>query len=551
MKMEVTLSPERRVEDLRKRLKYPLNVVKLDLTNCILLSPDDLNEQIGLCRSLETLRCVGCALRVIDLHTLLLRNLWSLEIVEFSILSEADETEAELQRLKTAQSHAFSKVKTVYVEVGGEHNFQLLSAILRVCPLLDDLHVHFVRGRFWIADLQCHDIFAKCPPSLAMFTFTSEEPVSCQDERFRSCIAVCGNTRYRRRNFWNCVTLRNLMFPRAVHLPSELTVVAVDFDEGKPTAEWFREAIAANVWVSVFSLCLLLFPADTTGVVYPTVGGLYRASLRDFFSKAMRHVRELNINSFHFGSDLHLAHLLQQGSLPALQSLSASPCGIRRPSVLRWLAHHCPLFVDLDVRIDRRGRLQSCPVCDSAFQADDAEFMSEFSDGPRPLFQRGLSRLTLTGLRLYGCLWFIESCKPTTTVRLCDSTSPSDLNYELLVDVLATSGALRCLVLQAESLDFTVPSLLDNLSGLACLEYLYLLSSAPLFDDVAETSVRALTTRLRRLLCLHAHHRRNDGTDHRITRLRTVEPLTGGPCIGCCSTATFIGHPKPLNRGIV
>ncbi|KAH7943672.1 hypothetical protein HPB52_009877 [Rhipicephalus sanguineus] len=547
MKKAVSLSPEQRVEDLANRLENPLNVVKLDLTNCILLSPDDLKNQISLCRSLETLRCVGCALRVIDLHTLLLRYLWSLETVEFSTLSEADETQAELQRLKTARSHAVSEVKTVYVEVGGDHNFQLLAAILRICPLLKDLHVHFVR----IADLQCHNIFATCPPSLAMFTFTSEEPVSCQDEQFRSYIAVCGNTRYRRWNLWNCVTLRNLRVPRAVHLPSELTVVAVDFDAGKPTAEWFQEAIAANDWVPVFSLCLLLFPADTTGVVYPTVGGLYRDSLRDFFSKAMRHVRELNINSFHFGSDLHLAHLLQQGSLPALQSLSASPCGIRRPSALRWLADHCPLFVDLDVRIDRRGRLQSCPVCDSAFEADDAEFMSEFSGGPRPLFQRGLSRLTLTGLRLYGCLWFIESCKPTTTVRLCDSTSPSDLNYELSVDVLATSGALRCLVLQAESLDFTVPSLLDNLSGLACLEYLYLLSSTPLFDDVAETSVIALTTRLPRLLCLHAHHRRNDGTDHRITWLRTVEPLTGGPCIGCCSTATFIGHPKPLNRGIV
>ncbi|KAL1468264.1 hypothetical protein MTO96_041602 [Rhipicephalus appendiculatus] len=91
------------------------------------------------------------------------------------------------------------------------------------------------------------------------------------------------------------------------------------------------------------------------------------------------------------------------------------------------------------------------------------------------------------------------------------------------------------------------------------LEYLYVLSWDCLSDDVVEVIVRALRTSLPRLTYLHIHYRKrpDDDIDERITWMRescsegSGEALVrNGPCIQSCSTATFIGLAKPLNRNV-
>ncbi|KAL1484633.1 hypothetical protein MTO96_032483 [Rhipicephalus appendiculatus] len=54
----------------------------------------------------------------------------------------------------------------------------------------------------------------------------------------------------------------------------------------------------------------------------------------------------------------------------------------------------------------------------------------------RALFPNGLARLSLSDVHDTACLWFIEHCSPTATVRLCNC--PSSRENERLGRMLAS-----------------------------------------------------------------------------------------------------------------
>ncbi|KAH7951326.1 uncharacterized protein LOC119392941 [Rhipicephalus sanguineus] len=565
--MTVRLRPNLGIDSLVEQLENvgaTSDVSELDLTNCILLQPYQLISHINECTHLRSLRCLNCALKPSDLLMLMLQRLRHLVEVEFSLVSETG-AEVELERMREIESQGEngpSTVRRMYVEVGNDQNFPLLSKLLRFCPKMDDLHVHFLRGAFWAALLECRSILAE-GVLLETFTFTSELPPFCQVEPiapldFTGFAAVCANVSHRKSiPSWSCVRLRDLAYgcSKRQVLPFQVVVIAVDCAEGD-AAWWIRLAGLGHVWEDVRKLCLTLLPADSSSVVYPTAGGAYRGSLRHFFNTALRDIVELNLSSFHFGPDLDFTQLLQDGSLKKLQSLSASPCGLRRPSALRRLAQSCPDFKELDMRIDVRDYISRCAGCFGKYSIDPEDVI-EIRNGAEAAFRRGLARMTLANVHGNVCLWFIKSCSPTTAVRLSNCSSPANLNYALFVALLANSSALECLVLRGDHLDFTEAYLLDNLSRVASLAYLYLLSAAPLSDDAAGMSVRTLCTSLPRLMLLHVHYRSSAAadTDKRITWMRRADNPEGfgvlvpnGPCFQCCSTATFIGLAKPLNR---
>ncbi|XP_070380111.1 uncharacterized protein [Dermacentor albipictus] len=490
---------------------------ELDLTNCILLEPEVLPPHIGRCRRLQSLRCVACPLRPSDLLGLMLERLPHLAEVEFSLVADTD-VESEIRQLQQRASEMPDaralNLRRMYAEVSGHRNFKLLSALLRFCPKIDELRVHFVRGTFLNALLECNVIFQQCA-SLQTFAFSSEVPPSFQQLppeplEFTSYAAVCANVTYRRSsNMWNCVLLRDLVdrCGDPLLLPQQLVLVAVLHAEG-PTVEWIRLASLEHFWTNVCKLCLLLFPAQPSDGVYATAGAAYSDSLRDLISTKLRQVVELNISAFHFGPDLDLTALLQDGSLEHLQSLSATPCGLRRPSALRRLALNCPDFKELDVRFDRRGSFVRCAICEAG------------------------------------------------SVRLSDCPSHSLTDYPSLGQLLARNSSLSCLVLRHDALPFGEACLLENISRIASLQYLCLLSAVTSLDNVAEVSVLAFSDRLKpRIKCVHVHYRSStDGIEKRITWVKQAGAPTGGvlvrdgPCFIYCSTATFIGLAKPLNR---
>ncbi|KAL1483075.1 hypothetical protein MTO96_002145 [Rhipicephalus appendiculatus] len=527
-------------------IRRPFAVGTLDLRNCIRLESYQVTENVLGCTQLQSLRCIACPLKFRHLLKLMTTSLRHLAELELSLVSEVDGMTRELcirdvapMLKRNISGHGLHRL---YVEVACESNFVRLSTLLSLCRLVKHVHVHFVRGSFWGAILCCRDIVEHLR-YLETFTFTSELPSYRQPDPtapldFVSCAAVCGNVSFEKSTgTWSCVRLRDLVVdcrePRI--LPVQLVVVVVNSDED-PVAEWIRVASLGHDWNNLRLLCLLLFAEEPSSFSYPTAGIEYRESLRLFFSTALKYLIELNISSFHFGPDLDFAEVLQYGSLELLHALSVSPCALCRPSALRRLAQVCPDLADLDVRFERTSSFVQCAGCEGELllEPDDAK---EVRDGTtRALFFSGLARLTLSDVHDTACLWFIQSCSPTAAVRLCNC--PSSTEHELLGRMLAHRSAPSCLILRHEQLLETL--LLANMSHVASLEYLYILSSDCLSDDVVEAFVRELSAGLPRLKYLHVHYRRSrdDDSDERITWLRGscskggAEALVrNGPCI--------------------
>ncbi|KAL1470398.1 hypothetical protein MTO96_024333 [Rhipicephalus appendiculatus] len=83
------------------------------------------------------------------------------------------------------------------------------------------------------------------------------------------------------------------------------------------------------------------------------------------------------------------------------------------------------------------------------------------------------------------------------------------------------------------------------------LRHLCLLTSARVTDLGASRFVRDITAKMSQLKCVHLHYNVCD-TERRVTWLRGQQDgcslYRDRPCIACCSTATFIGLVKPVNR---
>ncbi|KAH7939334.1 hypothetical protein HPB52_011165 [Rhipicephalus sanguineus] len=588
--MSVRLRPNEGFRRMIEEVTVPSAVTELDLTGCALLYPQRLIPQISRYQGLRRLRCVASTVNVSDVLTLLLKQLPHLLKIEFSLVYEVN-TEKALESVREVErrcdgSSQITNLRRMYVEVGDDRNFRLLFKLVRLCSNLKVLHIHFLRGKLQNALTECRAI---CEQSvhLETFTFTSEVPPCNQGKlktllEFTSCTSVCGNVIHRKlTDEWSCVRLYDLAADHSGlrALPFQLVVAADDSTDGL-TQLRIQSATLRHVWTQVRQICLLLLPKEPSSTVFPTVGGAYRECLRQFLDTALKHVVELNISSFHFGPDLDLSDLLRDGSLQFLQSLSVSTCGFRRPLVTLYrLAQCCPDFKDLDVRFDVRfnenDSVVGCYGCEGLVALDSGEAI-EMQNCSRAAFPNGLEKLTLKSVHhtAFSCL--IDKCLPVATLRLLNCPTPSSLGYARLLPVIAQCTMPRCLVIQHKFLQFNEGSLLDKLCRVSSLEHLYLLSAAPLPDeDVVEpilakdygepisdrdvvVSLLALSSWLPRLSFVHVHYRSVEagGRNWRMTWMRRAADRPdgdyalseNGPCFQCCSTATYIGLAKPLNR---
>ncbi|KAL3180356.1 hypothetical protein MRX96_008923 [Rhipicephalus microplus] len=549
----------------------PMAVSELDLTNCIRLNSKQLLPLIAECSCLQFLRCLGCSFEATDILVLMWQLRFLVE-VEVSLNSEKD-TELQLRDIVHAAAQYGNDPKAyglrrMYVEVAGDHNINLLATLLRYCPYLHSLHVHLLWGTLCNVLLPCHNAVFANDVCVETFTFTSElseyvkrDPRTPSD--LMGCANVCANVSYTKStDSFSCVRLCDLAAGNAIWgqppqiLPEKVILTAVECAEEGITKELIRLAGLECNWGHVRQLCLLLLSPDPSSVFHPTAGGTYRDNLSNFFSAVLKYIVELNVISFHFGEGLDIGELLQHGSLQHLQSLAASLCGVRRPSALRRLAQSCPEFKDLDVRIEGRGSsgVVKCASCMTRFSHDTGGTRDE---GWSPLFRSGLHRLTLTGVHDIEWLsWFIESCSPTATVRLFNSSSRP--HCFSLTQALINRSVPKSLVIHHDHLQFGDMSLLDGLRSIDSLRYMYLTSKTPTPEDAVLKFVRALQARLPRLLCVHIHYlERPDDTDKRMTWMRAPAPesnqdylVLDGPCFLSCSRATFIGLAKPLYHDV-
>ncbi|KAH6942807.1 hypothetical protein HPB50_010754 [Hyalomma asiaticum] len=549
----------------------PGDIRALHLTNCVLLNSKQVVSLIHACTHLRSLRCLSCALKPSDLLELMLEQLPFLVELVFTLECQTDSTK-ELQCMHKVESRnrtgAFiGSLRRMYVEIRYDPSFLILSSFVRLCLMLHYLHVHLARGNFRTARRRCRVIFQN-HTRLKWFTFTSDVPAlpvsHCSQLTrqldFTSGVSICANVTYcKSLGPHSYAWLHELAAVRnePCRLPRQLTVVTTDSPE-VISEEWFRVVGFRCEWAKVRHLCLVLIPQQACVDAYATAGSKYRENLRFFFCTALWHVVELNMSSFHFDDDLDLAHLLQDKCLRTLRSLSASPCGLRRPLALQRLAECCPELRDLDVRFERNGSFVSCTSCEAELAPlKELELLAMRSDGSVS-FRNPLASLTFSGVPFAACVWFIEKCGATTRIQLSDYSSPSRQGLALFCTLLPNIIAPTWLILRHEKLQLDDAFLLVCLTRVHSLQYLYLLSAVPLVDDAAWTCVQMLSYGLPRLLCVHVHYRSPadvNGIDKRITWLRKggSEPHLGvflrdAPCFGSCSTATFIGLYKPLNR---
>ncbi|KAL3236846.1 hypothetical protein MRX96_022102 [Rhipicephalus microplus] len=517
--MSVRLTPDQGIDSLVlqiRKFETPLEVESLDLTNCIHLETDEVIPIIKKCAFTNSLRCLSCSIQPGALVTLILGHMRHLVRLELTLVCEVVQEVGEYPDKDVwVNRYILPDLHHIYVEMAYDASYQLFATILRESVNLKHLHVHFLRGSF---------LNALCEEALRLekFTFTSEQPPHCQSLvsplGLFNCISVCANVEHRRPGgIMSVFTFHHLAEDSGERrrMPNQATVVAVHTKRRNLTPELMLTAFRGHDW-------------SFTNPPSTLVPGLdVKELLQDATLKKLRF----------------------------LQSLSATPCGLRRLSALRLLAQHCPHFGELDVRYENGG-LVRCLGCEVGVPLD--------SDAPTNVpggtvgFQKRLDRLTLSGIRFPVDLHFIECCGPTTTVRLSGCASTSSPRYEHLAKVLSETCWPTCLVLRHGSIDIEDASVLAMLSSVHSLLYLYLLSTVSCPNEVAETCFRALAAALPRLRFLHYHYLTLNGVERSLTLVRSKDDpedtgnlLRNAPCYQCCSTATFVGLAKPLNREFV
>ncbi|KAH7944505.1 hypothetical protein HPB52_020620 [Rhipicephalus sanguineus] len=196
---------------------------------------------------LQSRRCSSGALRPSDLYyMLLLQRLPYLVEVEFCLVSETG-AESELERMQEMHLQNGTRglvhvVWSMYVEVGNHQDFQLLSMILRSCPKLDKLDVHFIRGTFSNAVRECRQI-----------TFTSEVPTSLWQDYttpmgFTSCATACTNvSRTKPTDSWSFVRYRDLALRLTLRIIAPFQLVVATALSDYDMAQFIRDASRIQV----------------------------------------------------------------------------------------------------------------------------------------------------------------------------------------------------------------------------------------------------------------------------------------------------------------
>ncbi|XP_037522881.2 uncharacterized protein LOC119400035 [Rhipicephalus sanguineus] len=552
----VHLSMNESVSDLVNRLRFPEAVGELVLSNCIATEPAELCEQIGRCAALRLLRCVSSVLRPSQLLQLTLGKLPRLERLELSLVADAAvDSEIGNVREMASQSEGVTPshdLREMYVEVGGDRNFDLLQELLKFYPKLTELHVHFVRGYLSESVVRCYRIVEELP-GLETFTFTSELAASLPtpDVPWFSGVltvyaAMCDNFRHERscasKNIFELDKLRRRT--GTVFLPSQLVVLAVA--DSDLWGDCFSLASSRKVWTNVRELCFLLLQPNACVEFHQEARSAYCGGLKKLFRVVRESIAELNLSSFHFPLDFDLASQLGV-RLPNLNAFSVPPCAFPSHSDVRRFEKICPRLQDLDVRLEKRRGHFRCRSCE--LLRDQPPSRAAASSSSR---NSGIARLTLCGVPSNVLRWFVECYGAAVKLRLAEWSPVESLQCSDLLRLLGKKSAVHCLVLKHQHLPISDEHLQANLFRLTSLQHLCLLTSMQISDVDASKFAHEIAACARGLKCVHMHYRRDDAeSEKRVTWLRgqhELEPLLDRPCFGCCSTATFIGLLKPVNR---
>ncbi|KAH7935791.1 uncharacterized protein LOC119405111 [Rhipicephalus sanguineus] len=529
------------------------NLHSLNISNCIVAVPALLLSLASGLRNLQTLSCIACPLKASLLLDRLLTSLQNVTQLDFSLVDAMDDAKEELFKIRhlgIVHAGKQTNIRKMYVEVADKHNTQVLLLFLNYCPLLKDLHVHFVH------DVSSDLCAATCSSiadhllNLVIFTVTCEAPSTAQSDPrqpidLRYCIDLHGNAVFRKSPLaFNCAQLRNVVLSPNSTFPLEpVVLVAVD----RPDLGFLIGVPRYNC-SQLRSLCVLLYARNLDQAVYPTISTMHSTALRQFFAK-LHNLVELNVSSFHFDDSVDFTELLAAPALQRLRALSLPPCGLRPEGAVRRLALRLGDVEDLDIRLNLDGRHKSCRSCDKELTIEPVDASA---------FRNGSGRLTLSNVPNLVSVNFLPHFK-MPHLRFIDDSDVPHFDYRALSMTLSSSKTLRSLVIGMALINFSEMSFEFLLCPAIALERLCLLTKTKLATWKAHLVVEAMARQLPTIFYIHIHYVDVEtGSETTVTWIGRHEGEAAGPssrpsvmqkkpCI-MCSTQTFVGLAKPHYR---
>ncbi|KAL1443375.1 hypothetical protein MTO96_007463 [Rhipicephalus appendiculatus] len=495
------------------------NLQSLNISNCIVAQPAGLLSLLSGLHSLETLSCIACPLKPSDLLDLLLSSLQNVTSLEFSLVETVNDAAVEVIKIVDVvgvRNHGrVTNIRSIYLEVAGPQNVNVLWAFMPHCPHVTHIHLHFVEyASLLIVPLA----FSRAAGLLAglreLATSCESQPTNAPDPwpvNLRRLINNHANAVFRSNpTRWNYIRLYELAVSRDRTLPfGPVVIVAL----ARPDLDrYFTYAVPGHNWGRLKSLCLLHVSERLDTDFYPTVCGAHAPALRNFFAR-LTNLVELNVCSVHFEDDIDFTTLLYVRSEEAA-------CPV--PAALRPVCLYCydELLVD---------------------------------PGDASLFCASSSRLTLSNVPNLASLRFLESC-PVAHLRFIDVSGEPRYDYGALSRAIRYSTYLRSLVVKLWDIDFDSDSFESSLFPAEALERLCILSKTKLRSWKAQQIVEKMACHLPSIFYLHIHFV-DIATDKETTATWIRLPggdtegqsFLGKPCV-MCSTETFIALVKPRCR---
>ncbi|KAL3207934.1 hypothetical protein MRX96_039358 [Rhipicephalus microplus] len=515
----------------------PRVISELVLSDCVICEPGELCAQISRCERLRRLSCVGCVLQPGKLLKLMLEELRYLQRLELSLVQDFDwaiDSEINSMRALALQRWdliRYDSLRRLYVEVGGDRNFDLLWELLVFCPNLTELHIHFVRGCSANALEQCsrlHDQLEK----LEVFTLTSERPAYVPS-LYGTCTMV------------DVPELRGCLWQR----PSRQATPVVELRRTRThrTRARTNRSFFRHSW-SCLSPVTKCRGSPSGRRASGTTGLAYVNCACCFYRGQPHHRAERQLISLS-------PRCRPDGAFPGYPA-GEPPAGTLSATVLVSEAGLCADAAivlpqtegDLDVRFVTRGPLRcaSCVRLANTLSLQEPSKVTTYSST-----SNNVTRITLHGVPYAVLLSYFRYCGAATTLRLALWRWERP-QYDRLFVLLGKFTAVRCLLLQHGNLPIDDQHFLASLSRMTNLQHLCLLTCVTAWDTVASQCAHDFITRSTRLKCVHMHYtNRHDGLERRLTWLNRGHGevlLRAGSCFSCCSTATFIGLVKPVNR---
>ncbi|KAK8780300.1 hypothetical protein V5799_018353 [Amblyomma americanum] len=382
------------------------------------------------------------------------------------------------------------QLESMYVELVPKiDNFCFLKQILQQCHQMRNLHIHSIRKAVactQVADMRTY--FASLLPNLDTVKFTCEQafapktkavkwPSHLKTHPVKAEYIMLGNISYQLKP----VPSSNLViFEDGLQSDQlrgvEQAIVAMEAIDRIKLRRLSKVVSRPDCWTDVSCLCLVLRAPRGSNLPGTVGASSYLIDATQlFFKSCVRNITELNMASFHFdhGSD---GSAIVGCTLPHLQALALTPCGVNQVDALAFLARGCRNLTLLEVRAehDSNGACL-CEFCKTPLRFSEAGF-KELHRTTK------LGRLSLDNAAKMTSLDFLRECRVTDLRFSLHSLEQEVTNtagfHASLTQLLRANTKLSFLAIETRGMQLQHNAFAEGLANISTLRHLCVLTDA-------------------------------------------------------------------------